>query len=288
MKSLIYLFISVFIALTLTSAVQKSSENSKSITLQSTDKNVGSVTLKQSADIISARLKQFGLNDSEVKVLASKGQVIILLPAKTDISGFEGLLTSKGEVCFYETYTQAEISDLFKPDNKLFKLLSGYKGNKELSDPSVGCTNSDNKKKVNEYLQSAVPPSNCKLLWGNKSEKSGYCLFALKTNMEGNPLLVRSDIESVKITTGKDPMDQKIQIRLKPAAVSIFADATEKNLNKAIAIVIDNQVYAYPVVKSAIKGGEIEVTGNFTKSEANYFPTLFNSEQLPVGFKLLK
>jgi preprotein translocase subunit SecD len=106
--------------------------------------------------------------------------------------------------------------------------------------------------------------------------------------MEGNPLLIRSDIESVKIATGKDPMDQKIQIRLKPDAVTIFADATERNLNKAIAIVIDNQVYAYPVVKSAIKGGEIEVTGSFTKSEVNYFPALFNSEQLPVGFKLLK
>jgi SecD/SecF fusion protein len=142
--------------------------------------------------------------------------------------------------------------------------------------------------KVNEYLQSAVPLSNCKLFWGNKSEKSGYCLFALKTNMEGNPLLVRSDIESVAMITGMDRVGQKILIRLKPAAVNIFADATKKNLNKSIAIVIDNQVYAYPVVKSSITGGEIEVTGSFTKSEVNYFPALFNSEQLPVSFKLLK
>jgi len=288
MKSLIYLFISVFITLTLTSAVQKASDNSKSITLQSTDKNVGSVSLKQSADIISSRLKLFGLNVSEVKVSAEKGQIVILLPAKTDISGFEGLLTSKGEVCLYETYTQTEISGLLKPDNQLFKLLASDQERKDSSDPRVGCTNSDNKMKVNEYLQSAVPLSNCKLFWGNKSEKSGYCLFALKTNMEGKPLLVRSDIESVAMTTGMDPVDQKILIRLKPAAVNIFADATKKNLNKSIAIVIDNQVYAYPVVKSSITGGEIEVTGSFTKSEVNYFPALFNSEQLPVSFKLLK
>jgi len=288
MKLILYFIIAIVISVTLISAIQVKPDHNKTITIESVKANSDPALLKQSADIISDRLKLFGLNDSEVKVSAAKGQVIILLPAKTDISGFEGLLTSKGEVCFYETYTQAEISDLLKPDNKLFELLSGNHENKELSDPRVGCTNSDNKMKVNEYLQSAVPPSNCKLFWGNKSEKSGYCLFALKTNMEGNPLLIRSDIESVKIATGKDPMDQKIQIRLKPDAVTIFADATERNLNKAIAIVIDNQVYAYPVVKSAIKGGEIEVTGSFTKSEVNYFPALFNSEQLPVGFKLLK
>ncbi|MGC1389651.1 MAG: hypothetical protein WA816_01305 [Bacteroidales bacterium] len=288
MKSLIYFFISIVISITLASSVQKPIDTGKSITLQSTGINVGSVLLKQSADIISTRLKLFGINISEIKVSAEKGQVIILLPDKTDISEIEGLLTSKGELSFYETYTPAEILNLLKPDNQLFKLLNTDQDKRESADPRVGCTNSENKLKTNEYLQSAIPPKNCKLFWGKKSEKSGYCLFALKTNQDGKPLLIRSDVESVKIVSGTDPKDQKIQIKLKAEAVSVFADATEKNINKAIAIVIDNQVYAWPVVKSAIKGGEIEVTGNFTRNEVNYFPALFNSEQLPLSFKLLK
>jgi SecD/SecF fusion protein len=287
MKSLIYLIISIVISITLTSAVQKTSESTKSITLQAIGNNVGSVSLKQSADIISSRLKLFGLNSVEVNVSAEKGQVVILLPEKTDITAIEGLVTSKGELAFYETYTHNEIIDLLKPDNQLFNLLNSDKV-KNASDPRVGCTNSENKKKTDEYLRSGVHVNNCKLFWGIESEKSGFCLFALKTNLEGNPLIVRSDVESVKIATGKDPQDQKIQIKLKPAAVSIFANATRNNLKKSIAIVIDDKVYSYPVVQNVIEGGEIEVTGSFSEKEVNYFPALFNSEKLTVSFKILK
>lgn len=287
MKSLIYLIISIVISITLTSAFQKTSESTKSITLQAIGNNVGSVSLKQSADIISSRLKLFGLNSVEVNVSAEKGQVVILLPEKTDITAIEGLVTSKGELAFYETYTHNEIIDLLKPDNQLFNLLNSDKV-KNASDPRVGCTNSENKKKTDEYLRSGVHVNNCKLFWGIESEKSGFCLFALKTNLEGNPLIVRSDVESVKIATGKDPQDQKIQIKLKPAAVSIFANATKNNLKKSIAIVIDDKVYSYPVVQNVIEGGEIEVTGSFSEKEVNYFPALFNSEKLTVSFKILK
>jgi SecD/SecF fusion protein len=285
MKRLMYLFISVIITITLISAMQINSGKTKTLTLQSLGKNTATGLLKQSADVISSRLKLFGINSSEVKILPDKGQMIIILPEKTDISEIEGLLISKGELSFYETSTHTEILDLFKSDNQLFRLLKSQDKSTTV-DPRVGC--SESKVSVDEYLHSATPIKNCKLLWGNKSEKSGYCLFALKTNQDGNPLLVRSDIESVKIATGKDPQDLKIQIKLNSSATALFADATEKNLNKSIAIVIDDQVYSWPVVRSAIKGGEIEVTGNFTKNEVNYFPAVFNSPQLPLDFKILK
>jgi preprotein translocase subunit SecD len=287
MKSIIYLIVSIVIAITLTSAVQKTSESAKSITLQSTGNNVGSESLKRSADIISARLKLYGLSSFEVKVSPDKGQVIIKFQDNTDISEIEGILTSKGDLAFYETYTHDEIAELFKPDNQLLKLLN-HDLELKPSDPRVGCSGAESLKKADEYIRSSVPVRNCKLVWGFESEKSVYCLFALKTDNAGKPLLTRSDVESVKIATNKDSDNPKIQIKLKPSSISIFADATKKNLNKAIAIVIDDNVYSWPVVKSVIEGGEIEVTGSFTEKEVKYFPVLFNSEPLPLSFKLLR
>jgi SecD/SecF fusion protein len=287
MKSFLYLIISIIISVTLTSAVQQTSGNIKSVTIQAVDIHLGQGSLQQSADIISSRLKNSGISSFEVKVLAEKGQIKIKLPDKTDIPEIEGLLTSKGELAFYETYTHDEITDLLKSDNQLFKMLN-HDQQKESSDPRVGCTSNENMKKTDDYLRSAASVKNCKLFWGFESEKSGFCLFALKTNNEGNPLLVRSEVESVKIVMGKDNQDAKIQIKLKQSAIGIFATATKNNLNKAIAIVIDDRVYSWPVVRSVIEGGEIEVTGNFSAKEVSYFPALFNSEQLPVGFKLVK
>lgn len=287
MKRIMYLILSIVISIALTSSIQKTAENSKNITLQSTGKNVTTSLLNQSADIIKARLKLYGLTIFEVKVSVDKGQVNVQLPDNTEVSEIDGLLTSRGELAFYETYTHNEITDLLKPGNQLFKLLNSDQ-EKNDADPRVGCTNSENRKKTDEYLRSAGPVNNCKLFWGVESKKSGYCLFALKTNKEGNPLLMRSDIESVKIATMKDSQDTKIQIKLKPSAISVFADATKSNLNKVIAIVIDDQVYSWPVVRNVIEGGEIEVSGSFTEKEMNYFPVLFNSEQLPLSFKLLR
>jgi preprotein translocase subunit SecD len=287
MKSFIYLIISIVIAITLTSAVQKSSESTKNITLQSTGKNPGPESLKRSADIISARLKLYGLNSSEVKVLADKGQVKIQLTENADISAIEGLVTAKGEMAFYETYTQSEIKDLLQQDNPLFKLLKHDKEPKSY-DPRVGCTGPENRKQADEYLRTANPVKNCKLFWQVEPEKSGYCLFALKTNEDGKPLLMRSDVDSVRIATTGDTQEPKIQIKLKPAGAIIFADATKKDLKKVIAIVIDDQVYSWPVVQNVIEGGEIEVTGSFAEKEVKYFPALFNSDQLPVNFKILK
>jgi SecD/SecF fusion protein len=190
-------------------------------------------------------------------------------------------------MAFYETFDRHEIVGLLGPDNQLFKLLTPIQEQKS-SDPRIGCSLNDRVSKVNEYLLSWKSSGNCKLVWGAESEKSGCCLFALKTDGDGKALLVRSDFDSVKIVKGKDSEGGRIQIRLKPSATGIFAEATKNNINKAIAIVIDDYVYSWPVVRSNIDKGEIEVTGSFTEKEAGYLPAIFDSEQLPSGFKILK
>ena len=280
MKSLVSIIICVIISLTLTSAVQKSSDSTRSITLQANSKNISNESLKKSADIISSRLKLYGIGSAEVKILTDKGQVKISLPDKTNVTEIEGLITSKGELAFYETFTHNEIVSILKPENQLFKLLNSSL-EKSDSDPRVGCSITKNKEKTDQLLRTSTPVRNCKFFWGYESKKSEYCLFACKTNAEGNPLITRDDIESVKIVTGKDTTDNKIQIKLKPASSGIFADATKNNLNRVIAIVIDDKVYSWPVVRNVIEGGEIEVTGNFTEREAKFFPALFNSEPAP-------
>jgi len=271
---------------TLISAIPGTHESTKSVVLQASG-NISEPVLKQSADIISARLKLYGMNSFDIKVSNEKRQVVLVVPAKTNIKEIEGLLTSKGELSFYETYTKDEIIDLFRNDNQLFKILS-RDHMLSTSDPRVGCTDSENLKKAETYVQSVKSVTNCKLTWSNESAKSGYCLFALKTNNEGKAFIGRADIKSVKAVAGKDPGDLKIQINLKPSAFSIFADATKRNLHKSIAIVIDDKVNSWPVVQSVIEGGEIEVTGDFNEKDVKFFPVIFNTEELPLSFTIIK
>lgn len=287
MKNFIYLIIAVILSITLTSAVQKTNPGTKNITLQSTVKNVDPGALNKSAEIIASRLKLFGINSADVKVSDSNGQIKVMIPDNTDLSDIEGLLISSGSLAFYETFTHSEITVLLKSDNQLFRFLNSDQAINP-SDPKVGCTNDENHVKADKFLLTFNTLKNCRLLWGAESKKSANCLFALKTDEGGKSLLTRVDIESVKIANTTDNQGFKIQIKLNAEATKVFAEATRINLNKSIAIVIDDRVYSWPRVQSVIKGGEIEVTGDFTEKEAKYYPVIFNTAQLPLSFKILK
>jgi preprotein translocase subunit SecD len=287
MKKFKFLIIAVIVSITLTSAVLIITGSTKSITLQPTVKNSDPAALNQSAEVIKARLKLFGIVSSEVKVSAVNGQLKVLLPDNVDVSEVEGLFTIKGSISFYETYTHSEIADLLKTDNQLFRLLNQDQ-QKAPYDPRVGCTTDADQKKADEYLLAMSPVKKCKLFWGAESKKSGNCLFALKTNENGNPLLKRSDIDSVTIAKTLDMQGIKIQIKLNAAGAKVFADATRKNIHKAIAVVFDDRVNSWPVVQDSIEGGKIEVTGDFNENEAKYFPVIFNTAEMPLSFKIVK
>jgi preprotein translocase subunit SecD len=287
MKNILYLIFAVIVSITLTSAVLRTTGSTKSITLQPTVNNSDPAALNKSAEIIKARLKLFGIVSSEVKVTSGNGQLQVLVPDNTDVSGIEGLFTLKGAISFYETYTHSEIADLLKSDNQLFRLLNQDQ-QKAPYDPRVGCTTDADHKKADEYLLAMSPVKKCKLIWGSESKKSGNCLFALKTSENGSPLLRRSDIDSVTIAKTHDMQDIKIQIKLGKAGAKIFAEATRNNIHKSIAVVFDDRVNSWPVVQDAIEGGKIEVTGDFNENEAKFFPVIFNTAEMPLSFKIIK
>ena len=52
-----------------------------------------------------------------------------------------------------------------------------------------------------------------------------------------------------------------VSLKFSDAGSKTFAEATEKNLNKRIAIVYDGEIYSNPVVNSVISGGECYIEG---------------------------
>ena len=67
-----------------------------------------------------------------------------------------------------------------------------------------------------------------------------------------------------------------------------FAKATQANLGKPFAIVLDNKVISAPTIQSAILGGQGIITGNFTTESANNLAILLRSGKLPVELKVVE
>jgi preprotein translocase subunit SecD len=79
-----------------------------------------------------------------------------------------------------------------------------------------------------------------------------------------------------------------ISVRFNELGRKQFARFTTKNINKAIAIVVDGLVYSAPFVNESIEGGNVEIAGVFTKAEAKQFADMLSAGYLPVRLTLIR
>jgi preprotein translocase subunit SecD len=280
MKTLLYSLIAIFISGIIATGFINNQNTDNSILIQSTDKNISAVLLSQSAKIISDRLKDFSSEKFSLIIIPEKNQIQVMFADSRDLKDVENLLTKKGSIEFYETYNHDELSELLKGDNNLFSLLT--RSNTDDSGTKIGCTSITEVEKISRYLNTLELNQICKFTWKTYSDTSTVCLFALKISSNKGAVITGADIESAKYNL------DKIQIKLKKAAIGIWSDGTKRNLNRVIAIVIDNNVISSPRVRSVIDSGEIEITGSFTKAQAGYMAALLNNGELPVNFQVVK
>lgn len=237
--------------------------------------------LRSSAAIISSRLEKFGMNDYSVVVGADGKSLNVSLATDKLSPELKYLLTASGEVCFYETYNRTEALKLINDKGRLQAALSVPEKGPD-NDPRVGCADISVFSAADNAAKSAATGKRLKLMWSAGGENGMICLFAVATSDNGGPLVTGKMIESLGISEGKDDGDARLRITLMPDAKNVFAEATKRNIGKSIVIVIDGKVYSWPVVRSVIDQGQIEVTGKFTHQEILVLPLIFNSGVLPA------
>ncbi len=67
-----------------------------------------------------------------------------------------------------------------------------------------------------------------------------------------------------------------------------FAKATQENVGRPFAIVLDGQVISAPRINEPILGGSGIISGNFTTQSANELAILLRSGKLPVALKVIE
>jgi preprotein translocase subunit SecD len=278
--SLIVIFILSIIAMGFTH--KEKMYTKKSVLIQMVGSHASPQALSESAQIISARLKDFSTENFDMTIIDDKNEIKVSFSDSWDMKFADSLLTEKGGMAFYETYERKGLSGILKDNDPLFSLL-----NSNDTIGKIGCTKVSETGKINDHINT-LDLENCKFAWSQNFDDTDVCLYALKTSAEKAALLDHSDIESVKFCTDKITGSNEIEITLKKEAVQLWADATKKNINKSVAIVLGDHVISAPVIRSVIDGGHCMITGGFTKAEAKYIAALGNNGELPASFKIIK
>lgn len=68
----------------------------------------------------------------------------------------------------------------------------------------------------------------------------------------------------------------------------MFADITRNNLQKPVAIQLDNEIISAPTVQSVIENGQAVITGQFTIDQAKQLSIELNAGALPVPITLVE
>lgn len=284
MKSILYSLIAIlFCGIIAMGFVNK--PQTHTILLQSTESKISSITLSQSADIITKRLKAFSTEKFEVITIPGKNQIRVVLSDNQDLKVVETLITQKGALEFYEAYNFHDLVQRLNGDSTWIKLLNT--GEHYTSSPNMGCTSVAGMNAVSQYLKSLGLDDKCKFAWSNFFDKPDVCLYALRMD-EGHRILLKGfDIRSFEVKYDSTSQKYNIAFKFKAPAIQVWADVTKRNIDKPIAIVMDNNVLYAPIVRGEINGGNCEISGDFTHTQVQYIAAIGGNGELPASFKIV-
>ena len=164
---------------------------------------------------------------------------------------------------------------------------------KSAGDYALGYVAAENKSAVEAILKRedvlSVFPEDVKFMWSAdledvavNSKEQAYVLYAIRVPETGKARVGGKDIKNAR--TGYDEQSGKITVDLSMTEEGSdkWAEMTGDNVNKIVAITMDDVVYSAPRVINAITGGNTQISGSFTIDEAKDLAGLLNGGALPA------
>ena len=149
---------------------------------------------------------------------------------------------------------------------------------------------------INELLATPeakeILPSDLQLKWGVKGIGEGegsdwYELYAIRVTERNG----RAPLEGDVITDAKDEFDQNgrpcVSMQMNVDGARRWAALTKANLQRSVAIVLDNNVYSAPNVETEITGGNSKITGSFTAEDTRDLANVLKSGKMPAPAKIV-
>lgn len=142
----------------------------------------------------------------------------------------------------------------------------------------------------NEVVSSAFP-SDLKFLFGeeSKDEKGipSFAVYAVKTL----PGTGKAPMEGDAVDKAKQDYSQEgkvvITMQMTPTGTKSWSRLTGKNVDRPVAISLDDIVYSAPNVQNQIDGGNTEISGKFTVEEAQDLAEVLTTGKLDAPAKIV-
>ncbi len=146
------------------------------------------------------------------------------------------------------------------------------------------------RREAQEALQ-RVGLGSSEFLWGHEIEqydnKNFRPLFFVKERAELRGDIIREARSSIA-QGGLEAGQAVVDLELNREGARRFSRVTGLNVNKFLAIVLDNTVYSAPQIRQKIPNGRAQITGSFTMEEARNLAIVLRAGALPAPVNIIE
>ncbi|MBO4646917.1 MAG: protein translocase subunit SecD, partial [Lentisphaeria bacterium] len=130
----------------------------------------------------------------------------------------------------------------------------------------------------------------------NYQAPEGYELKISNETRNGKTIKMIYVVERAAQMDGKEINDaypsmnqfgqREILLSFKPAGAVRFGEVTSNNVGRELAIILDGELYSAPQIKQAITGGNAQITGSFSREDAENISNALVSGSVPFSMSI--
>jgi len=222
------------------------------------------------------------------------GRVVLALRAKEaaalrDLAVRQGLETIRNRV---DQFGVAEPSIQQQGENRILIQLPGVQ-DPERAKALIGKTALlefkllDEQTPVEEALAGKLPDTS-EVLFQRRVDKETKQERRIPYVVQKKTLLTGADLSTARVSIDQNTSEPYVSVEFSAAGARAFADLTEANVNKRLAIILDGNVHSAPVIRERIPSGQAQITGGFTSEEATDLAIVLRAGALPAPVQVLE
>lgn len=225
----------------------------------------------QSLEILRNRIDQFGVAEPVI-IRQGEDEIVIQLPGVKDP---ERALKLLGDTAQLEFKLVADTTGI-----NLQELIHQAKSAKEWQD-------GESMKKLHRALQNKLP-DNTSINFEKEIDKKTKKEILVPILLENKTLMTGDMIKDAQVRIGGSFNEPYVGLDMTSHGGKVFAQVTESNVGRRLAIVLDEVVRSAPVIRDRILGGSAQITGSFSHEEAADLAIVLRVGALPAPVDIIQ
>jgi preprotein translocase subunit SecD len=134
----------------------------------------------------------------------------------------------------------------------------------------------------------AGPPPGTEILYQRRIDKQTREERKTPFLVQKKASITGADVATARVSIDQNTSEPYVSVDFNAAGARAFAELTEANVGRRLAIVLDGNVHSAPQIRERIPSGHAQITGGFTTEEATDLAIVLRAGALPAPVQVLE